>query len=169
MTAENRADLAHEAVFWAAVAEQAAARAKPARAGQEEQARAELARDGVAPTWRIPGLGTVPLAVTQPSVTVVDEQAYLAWVAERHPTEVEEVVRVRAAFDADLRRQLAAAECDPPCTPGGEVIPGLSFRPGGQPAGVSVRATSAAKATALAVARDVLDSLRPTAPPDGDR
>lgn len=129
MSAPNRADLAHQALWWGAVADEAHRRAKAARTELDTQARAELERDGIAPTWRIPGLGTMPLSVTQPSVEVVDQAAWTAWVGLRHPTEVETLTRVRPVFDELLRKALAERG-DPPCTADGERVPGVVYRPG---------------------------------------
>jgi hypothetical protein len=150
MTAPNRATLARDVLFWKAVAEAAALRAHTARAILDGQARAELERDGVAPTWRIPGLGTVPLALTSDSVDVVDEAAYVEWMRRRFPTEVETITRVRPAFDKALRE--AAAKRKASCDDQGELIPGLTFRPGGKPRGVSVRPSADATAAAAAQA-----------------
>ncbi len=161
MTAPTRADLAHRALFWTAVADEAKDRARAARSALDDQAREELARDGVAPTWRIPDLGTVPLSLSQPGIGVVDEVAFLAWVRTRYPDEVEATYRVRPAWQAYLTRRLLARRADPPCDDDGEVIPGLEYRAGGQPVGVRVVATADAKVSALHLARQVLDSLTP--------
>jgi hypothetical protein len=142
----SRAKLAEQTVFWDAVAARAAVNAAACRKLLDAAAREEFTRDGIAPTWRIPGVGTVPLALTQDSVTVTDEAAYTAWVADRHPTEVATVTTVRRAFDERLRK--AAAKRGATCDEHGEVIPGLLFVPGGQPKGISVRADNDAKAEA---------------------
>jgi hypothetical protein len=154
MTAPNRAMLAQKVLFWKAVADAAALRAQTARAILDRQARAELERDGVAPTWRIPGLGTVPLSLTTDSVDVVNEAAYVEWTRKRFPTEIETVVRVRPAFDKALRE--AAAKRKAACDDQGEVIPGLTFRPGGAPRGVSVRPSADATAAAATAAEEFL-------------
>ncbi|GAA4439679.1 hypothetical protein [Phytohabitans houttuyneae] len=154
MTAPNRAELAQDALFWSAVADAAKEKAQRARAALDSQARAELERDGVAPTWRIPGVGTVPLSLTSDSVDVTDPDAYLAWVAKRHPTEVETTVHVRPAFDKAVRE--AAAKRGAPCDEQGEVIPGLTYRSGGAPRGVSIRPSTDARAAAARAAERFL-------------
>lgn len=156
----NRAELARQAAFWAAVAAGARGRAAKASAELAAAAEAEYAEQGVAPTWRIRGLGTIPLALSQDQVVVVDERAYLDWVAARYPTEVEETVRVRPAFDEHLRKG-AAKRGDPPCDAAGEPIPGVAFVPGGRPKGISLRLEPAAKAGAAAAAAAYLEAMPP--------
>ncbi len=150
----NRADQARAVLFWDAVADNAAARAAAAREDLAAAARAELARDGTAPTWRIPGVGTVPLALSIDAVVVADTLTYTRWVAQRYPDEVEQ--RVRPEFDKWLRRR-AAQRGDPPCDDHGEAIPGVRFVAGGAARGVSVRPEPAARESAAAAALAFLD------------
>lgn len=138
----NRAELAHAVLLWEAIAARAGAEAATARAALEADARAELERDGTAPTWRIPGLATVPLGTTKPRVDVVDGDAYMVWLLDRYPDEVQP--SVRPAFDIRLRAE-AAKLGDPVDPRTGELIPGLRFVPGGQAKGVSVRAADGVK------------------------
>jgi hypothetical protein len=152
-----RALLVQQAVFWDAVAEQAAARAADQRRLLFEQAREEFEQERIAPTWRIPGLGTVPLALSADRVDVADEAVYTAWVAERHPEQIETIVRVRPAFDNVLRK--GAAKRGAACTAEGDVIPGLLFVPGGLPKSIAIRASEAAKGDAAELAVVVLDGL----------
>ncbi|GIJ66274.1 hypothetical protein [Virgisporangium ochraceum] len=149
MTAPTRADLAHRALFWAAVAEEAKARATAARTQLDEQAKAEYAATGAASTWRVPGVGTIPLSLTQDAVVVDDEAVYLAHVAEAYPTEIETIRRVRPAFDELLRKSVLQEPRD---------VPGLRIVPGGRPKGISVRATTSAKESAARLARTFLDN-----------
>lgn len=141
----TRADLARDALFWTAVADEAKARADAARAELADQARHEYQQTGAAPTWRIPGIGTVPLYLTNDQVAVVDEAAYVAHVADRHPGEVETIRRVRPAFDEALRKRLLADRAQP-------MPPGLELRVGGAPRGVAIRAGADAKAVAAETA-----------------
>ena len=154
-----RAQLAAEAVFWAAVADEARARGALARESLDMQARQELTRDGIAPTWRIPGVGTVPLALSADRVDVADEAAYTEWVAASHPTEVETIVttRVRPAFDAHLRA--GAAKRSAACDEQGQAIPGLAFVAGGTPKGISIRPSTDARAEAAHLAAAALDGI----------
>lgn len=152
-----RDQLAAEAVWWDAVADEAQARGAQAREQLEAQARAEFTRDRVAPTWRIEGIGTVPLSLTGDRVDVVDEAAYRAWVAARHPDNIETITQIRPAFDKAVRT--AAAKRKAACTAEGEAIPGLQFVAGGVPKGIAVRAGDDAKASAAALAGAALDGL----------
>lgn len=152
-----RAVLAQQAVFWDAVAAEAAARAAEQRALLFAQARQEFEQERIAPTWRIPGLGTVPLSMTADRVDVADEAVYTAWVAERHPEQIETITRVRPAFDGVLRK--GAAKRGAACTVEGEVIPGLRFVPGGEPKNIAIRASEDAKGDAAGLAVIVLDGL----------
>lgn len=154
--APTRADLARAVILWEAIAAEAKAQAAANRAVLDEQARTELETNGSAPTWRIPDVGTVPLALTSPAVVVEDEAAYVAWMAERYPTEVHTVQQVRPAFDAQLRTDLAAQGGDPCDLETGEVIPGLRYVPGGRPRGVSVRASAKARDAVRTQARYLL-------------
>lgn len=149
----DRAALARQGAFWTAVAAAAKTRAEAARHQLDQVAAAEYARDRIAPTWRIPGLGTVPFGTTRAEVVVADAAKYLAWVAERHPTEVES--RVREAFDIRLRRVLADRG-EPLCDDEGTVIPGLRYEPGGMPRGVSIRPDRAAKERFAEAAEELL-------------
>lgn len=153
----TKAELAQQALLYTCLVVEAKTRAEAARAQLDAIARDELARDGAAPTWRIPGVGTVPLAMTQDAVDVVDEPAYTAWVASRYPTEVETFTRVRPVFDRRLRDE--AAQRGAACDDQGEVIPGLLFRAGGLPRGVSIRPAAAAKTATLQLAAQMLDAV----------
>lgn len=152
-----RAQLAAEAVWWDAVADEARARSANVREQLDAQARQEFTRDGVAPTWRIPGIGTVPLSLTGDRVDVVDVAAYTEWVIAKHPDNIEITTQIRPAFDKTLRA--AAAKRKAACTADGEVIPGLLFVAGGAAKGIAIRATDDAKTEAAGLAASVLDGL----------
>lgn len=157
MSAPTRAELAQQALLWGSVADVARARASSARAALEAQARQELERDGVAPTWRIPGFGTVPLSLSQDRVEVTDEAALVAWVADNYPSEVETVLTVRPAFRDLLLKGLAESGEDC-CTADGTRVPGVVFRAGGQPRGVTIRPAAGVKAAAAELAAVMLDN-----------
>lgn len=161
--AMNKAETAKTALFWDEVAREAKARADQFRADMTAQQQAELDRDGVAPTWRIPGFGLVSLGIEQDSVTVTDERAFLRWVAAAHPSEVETVHRVRPSWGSHFLKYLAKR--GETVDDEGTVIPGLEFRPGGAPRGAAIRADAAAKTETADLARAFLDSLSSTEPP----
>jgi hypothetical protein len=158
MSTTTRADLACEALLWTSIAAEAKARADAARKQLEDQARTEWERDGVAPTWKIPGVGTVPLALSQDRIVVADPTTYTTWVARTYPTEVEQTTTIRPAFDEAFRAGLIGRG-DPPCLPDGTVVPGLIYAPGGTPRGVSIRPTGAAKTLFAAEAAARLDKI----------
>lgn len=85
-------------------------------------------------------LGAVTLAAGRTTARVSDESAFVRWVADRYPTEVEQIVR-----DAFRRRLLSEAgkAGDPVDTETGEVIPGVAIEQG-EPY-VTVRPTDVAR------------------------
>jgi hypothetical protein len=129
------------------------------RLSLKADAAAEFAEQGTAPTWRLPGY-TVSTAVTHDAVEVVNDAAWLAYVREEFPTEVEVVTRARSAWQASFLADVAFRG-DPPCDRDGRVIPGLAFRPGGEFASVSVRPQAATKASLRAIAADIAAGRRP--------
>lgn len=72
-------------------------------------------------------LGAVVVAAGKPKARVVDERAFLAWVVDRYPAEVVQVVR-----ESFARAVLAAATAagDPIDARTGEVIPGVEMSAG---------------------------------------
>lgn len=171
MNALTKAELAQQALFLSSLATKAKERLDAVRSELETIARDELQRDGAAPTWRIPGVGTVPLSLTADTVDVVDQQAYIEWVHASNPGEVETIVtvQVRPAYDKMLREQAAkrgpARDAEGEVIPGaardglGDVIPGLVFKAGGQAKGISIRPAAAAKEASLQLAEVFVDSL----------
>lgn len=68
-------------------------------------------------------LGAVTVACGKPAAKVVDERAFTAWVAARHPSELTQVVReafAKKLLDAATAR-CAAVDAE------GEVIPGVEI------------------------------------------
>lgn len=151
----NRAETVRQALIWEAAARKAYARAAVWRGQLDADARAELAEQGTAPTWRLPQLATVTLPVSQESIVVSDAEALTKWVQANHPDEVETVTRVRPAFE---QRLLAEAEPDGDVVTDGEgtVVPGLSVRPGGVPQSLRFVPTRDAKQVLGEAAEQVL-------------
>lgn len=141
------------------------AMAKKLRAALTADAQAEYDEQGTVPTWKLPGI-TVVGATAHPSVAIVDENAFLAWVAERYPTEVEKVVitRVRPAWQGPFLTAVAERG-DPPCDTEGEVIPGLEWRPGGGFDGIALRVDRDTKAALAGYADEIVAGRRPLALP----
>lgn len=142
----NRADLAKQVLLYDSLASVAKDRAAGFRAELDIQARHELAEQGMAPTWRLPDVGTVTLPVSQESIALTNVAALLEWAVARHPDGVEMVPALKPAFVAGLEKRLGAAGdlvCDRET---GELVPGYRVRLGGLPQALSIRPSSDAKA-----------------------
>lgn len=135
--------------------------AKQLREALTADAEAEFREQGTLPTWRLPGI-TVTGSTSNPSVAVTDEAAFLAWVAERYPTEVEQIVinRVRPAWQSAFLKGVVARG-EPACDEQGEEIPGLEWRAGGGFGGISLRVDSAVKSQIREHARQIVTGARP--------
>jgi hypothetical protein len=144
------------------LADAAKARAGEHRRALEADARAELERERVAPTWRITDVGTITLPVTQAGVVVTDPAALLAWCRERHPEQVETVELVRSAFITALIRR-ATVDGDLVVDETGEPVPGMAWKPGGEAKSLSFRIDGDVKKLFRAAADELLDR------PDGER
>lgn len=158
----NRADVIRNIVWLDQLAAAAKAEAAKVRAMLHADARAEFEEHGAASTWRIPDIATVTSSVTHESVYVSDEKAFTAWVAERYPTEVEVIRRVRAAWQGGFLSQAIVGGLEElvvvdPDT--GEVVPGLSVKTGGEFGGISIRPTTAVKEVLSALAQHGLREL----------
>lgn len=153
----NRAEMTRMILTWEAVAARAQTMAAELRIQLDTAARAELEEQGTAPTWRMPDLATVTLPVSKPSVVVADQTALTKWAALRLPGEVELAIR-----PASLRALLRQVDADGDLIylrDGGEVVPGLEVRPGGQPKALSIRADPAGMAQISAEADDIMAAL----------
>jgi hypothetical protein len=149
----NRADVARGIAACEAMA-------KRLRAALTADAENEYTEQGTVPTWRLPGI-TVTGSTAHPSVAIVDEAAFVEWVAGRHPTEVETVVitRARPAWQKRFLDEVTGrgAACDAE----GEVVPGLEWRPGGGFGGISLRVDSSTKALIRQHADEIVAGVRP--------
>lgn len=166
----NRTELVQAVVWLDQIAAHAIAEGAKLREQLTADARAEYEEQGTAPTWRIPDVATVAAAVSHESVYVADETAFTRWVMSRYPTEIETVSKVRTAWLADFLRTVTVEHgtIDGQVafdTSSGEWVSGLAVREGGRFAGVSIRATSEAKAAFGAVANHALRQLAATAGP----
>lgn len=150
-------------VFWTAVERQAAGSIGPYR----EQLRRLMAEQGSerqAARGAAGKLGTVTLAGTESRrVTVTDPAALLAWVRQRHPDWITEVI---APHRLDALKAYAKAAGDP-VDRGGEVIPGLAVT-SAEPY-LQVKLTDAGmQAAAYAVRAALPDSLTAGDQPEGE-
>ena len=159
----NRTETVQAIVWLDQLAAQAKAESAKLRQDLAADARTEYEEQGTAPTWRIPDVATVAASVTHEAVTVTDDRVLTAWVGERYPTELLTVVRPAWLADFLSRCQPSGdVACDPAT---GEVVPGLSVRPGGTFGGISVRVSAAAKEVFGALARHGLERLAVEAGP----
>jgi hypothetical protein len=154
----NRAEIARAVVACEVMAKQL-------RSALADDAEAEFREQGTVPTWRLPGI-TVSGSATHPSVSVVNEAAFLAWVRDRYPTEVEQmtVTRVRPVWQQMFLRGVAGRG-DPPCDEQGEHVPGLEWRPGGGFGGVVLKADPLTKDMVRTFAREIVAGVRPLSLP----
>jgi hypothetical protein len=149
----NRQEMITRTLMLESVAANARARAAVLRAELAEVARAELEREGTAPTWRLPDIGTVTLPVSTERVYVADEAALLAWVKDwpGDPAEVIETIeRIKPSYLADLLNVVEIVDGL------GTVVPGLAIRPGGVPQALSFRPSKDAQAVARAAAEKLM-------------
>ncbi|MFD7409559.1 hypothetical protein ACFV7R_44715 [Streptomyces sp. NPDC059866] len=83
-------------------------------------------------------IATITLIDPRPTVVIADEQAFLTWVVENHPSEVETLTRVRPRWQREFLARLACLEpVTDPYT--GEVIPGLAATSAPPPRSFSLR------------------------------
>jgi hypothetical protein len=155
----TRADLVRSILIWDRVAASAAKVAAELREQLARDARAEYAEQGTAPTWRLPDLATVTLPVSRQTVAVADQAALTAWMATRRPEQVQTVQQIRPAGLKALLGQICVVDGDLPTLDDGELVPGLTVRPGGQPRALTLRAAPEATAVLDAEADAVLGSI----------
>jgi len=145
----NRAEATRQVLLLEAAAAQLKDRAKSLRTGLDADARAELAEQGTAPTWRL-DIGTWSLPVSKEAVYVADEAALLEWV-KSEPAALSEVVetieRVKPWYVAELLRMARVVD-GLAIDDDGTVIPGLAVRSGGQPQSLRFRPAGDAQAVA---------------------
>lgn len=155
----NRAERLQELLRLDGLIAAAKDRAGEHRIALATEAAGEYEREGMAPTWRWPDLGTVILPISKETPVVADAEALVEWCRQRYPSELETFVRVRPAFqDALLKRAQPMGESAmDPAT--GELIPGMGVRPGGVPRALTIRATPEATALFAEVGRQLLDDL----------
>ena len=135
--------------------------AKRLRARLADEAATDAATNGTIPSWKIAGVNVVGSA-THDSVVVTDEAAFLAWVAERHPTEVETIRRVRPAWLSGFLTDVVGRG-NPPCDAEGQIVPGLEWRPGGEFKTLTYKVDPEVKALVAAHADEIATGRRPLA------
>lgn len=155
----NRADLTNAALLYEQLSAAAKEKAQTYRAELQQQAADELATQGMAPTWRLPDIGTVSLPVSSEAVYLADRKALLEYAATRPVEEqaVEAVLEIQAPWLAALERRLVPAGDAVADSATGEVIPGYAVRPGGVPQSLTIRPNAEARAIARQYAEGMLD------------
>jgi hypothetical protein len=135
----NRRERIEQVLRLQALASAALRQAGVFRRALDEEATRELVEQGTAPSWKLPGLGSVVLPVSKEAAFVADPQALAWWVAVEYPDEVQEVTQVRERFVKALlgrgQRRADGSVTDPKT---GQVIPGLKVRPGGVPGAIRI-------------------------------
>jgi hypothetical protein len=157
----NRAERLQELLRLDGLIAAAKARSTEHRVALNLEATGEYEREGMAPTWRWPDLGTVILPLSQEAAVVSDPEALLAWCSERHPEQVFTVVQIRPAYVAALLQGAVLVDGTAADPSTGEVIPGLAVRTGGIPKALTIRATPDATAIFTEAGRQMLDQLMP--------
>lgn len=159
----SRADILKEILVLEAVAAHAKQLAALRRETLGDQAIAELVKDGTAPTWRVPNVARVSLPTSKEKIEVSNPEQLLDWVALRYPAEIEEVCtkRVRPSFITALTGTMLRVDDDVVSDPDtGEVVPGLSVRPGGQPGSLSITPEPGVKAVIAAYAAEMMSTAQ---------
>lgn len=155
----NRTERLQEVLRLEGLAAAANARAKEYREHLALEARDELAREGSAPTWRVPDLATITLAVSKETPYILDEHLLLQWCKQRHPEMVETVEQVKGAFRARLLVEAVISGDAVIDGATGEAVPGAAVRPGGVPQSLTIRASQAARTVYAAMGEQILEGL----------
>jgi hypothetical protein len=154
----NRADLTKQVLLYDQLAAAAKAKAAVARQLLDEQAKAELETQGMAPTWRLQDIGTITLPISQQTVYVADSAALVKWAAGISSSAVveETTVRMNPEWHRGLEQNLIVIGDAVVWKPTGEVVPGYAVRQGGLPMALSIRPSADAKALAREYAEGLL-------------
>lgn len=153
----NRAEHVTTIARLEALATEATQRAAALRSALAADAAAEWAEQGTAPTWRMPDIGTVTLPVSKTNVSVTDHTQLASWVSRTWPSEVE--LAVRPAFMTALKARMVCDEDVVVDGKTGEIVPGVTVRPGGEPRGLTIRLEPATKSVCADDAAAALDHL----------
>lgn len=153
------ADDARTILMLEAFAEEAKRLAGERRVRLSERARKQLADDGIAPSWTLPEVAKVTLGTTKTAPYVADMAKLTAWVAAKHPSELEQTVR--AAFVTRLLGQVqicGEVVADPET---GEIVPGIAVRKGGLPGNLSIKAEPGIKPAMAEMVTAMLATAHP--------
>lgn len=152
----NRADLTKQVLLYDQLAAAAKAKAAIARAELDMQAKAELETQGMAPTWRLPLIGTITLPVSQESIYIADGNALMDWLEQHQPAAVDHIRAINPEWQRKLEKTFAVSDDVVVDTATGEIVPGYGVRRGGLPMALSIRPSADAKAMAREYAEGLL-------------
>lgn len=155
----NRAERLQELLRLEGLITAAKERVTDHRAALNAEASGEYEREGMAPTWRWPDLGTIILPVSKETTVVADADALAKWCQQRYPTEVETLVQIRPAFQVALLQRTRGDGDGVVDMATGELVPGLAVRAGGVPKALTIRPTPEASALFTEVGRQELEHL----------
>lgn len=159
----NRADLTRQVLLFEQLAAAAKAKAAEARAELDQQAKTELETQGMAPTWRLPDVGTISLPVSQQSIYIADGNALMDWVAAREPVTAIDLVRcINPQYQRELEKRLVISGDDVVDQTTGEVVPGYGVRQGGLPMALRIVPSGEARAMARVYADGLLERFEAT-------
>lgn len=136
--------------------------AKQLRESLTTEAKAEFTSQGMLPRWSSPDI-SITASTNNPSVAVVDDEAFLAWATTRHPGEVETVttVQVRPAFRTALLADALKRGGPDVCDRHGEPIAGVQWRAGGGFRNLTIVAGHEVKKLVREHARQIVAGTRP--------
>lgn len=164
----TRADAARAVAMYSAIGKAANDAAKQYRTWLDDGAVAEMDREGYAPKGEIPGLGSWALKLTTDRIDVTDHAALLKWVQDNRPEQVKVVPQVeivQPAFVGWLLKTVTPSGDGSVALPEtGEVVPGLRFVAGGQPAGVAVTPKATERERIAEAAHQLLAGSAPALP-----
>lgn len=158
----NRADLTKQVLLYEQLAAAAKAKAAIARAELDMQAKAELETQGMAPTWRLPQVGTISLPVSQESIYIADGNALMDWLERNQPAAIDRIRAINPQWQAKLEKTFVISG-DAVVNPDtGEVVPGYGVRHGGLPMALRIVPSGEAKAMAREYADGLLERFEAT-------
>lgn len=131
------------------------------RRSLDERARKQLNEEGIAPSWELPNVAKVTLALTKQALFVADVDKLTAWMGARRPEAVEQVAQLKPGAAAQLVGTLIIdgdVAVDPET---GEIVPGIGVRKGGQPKSLSVVQADGVKAVVAAQVAQMLTTAHP--------
>lgn len=138
------------------------------RIALNEQARQQLETEGVAPSWTLPGVAKVGLSFTKQAAAVTDMVKLTDWMVAKHHDLTETIVQIRPTQLTRFLAELSTEDGVPVDKETGEIVPGITIRPGGQPKSLSVIPDPGVKVTISDQVAQMLATAHPavTGAPD---